>query len=133
VSEEPGVTPLPTGIDGPPGPQLFDLLAGVDRAACNGYQLVQVMAARSRLVSWLQAQLLRDAAELSHATGRGLEAPPTRMSGTDPHTADAIACGLGWSGYAAEELLATGAYLAKYTPALFDALAAGQVDLARSR
>ena len=128
----PAVTPLPVGVaDGLPGPELFGLVAGVDRAACNGYQLVQVMAARSRMVSWLQAQLLLDAAELAHAGGKGPEAPPTRMAGTDPHTADEIACALGWSVYAAEELLGTGAYLAKYSPALFDALLAGQVDLAK--
>ena len=126
------VTPLPVGVaDGLPGPELFGLVAGVDRAACNGYQLVQVMAARARMVSWLQAQLLLDAAELAHAGGKGPEAPPTRMAGTDPHTADEIACALGWSVYAAEELLGTGAYLAKYSPALFDALLAGQVDLAK--
>ena len=127
---EPAVTPLPVGVaDGAPGPELFGLVAGVDRGACNGYQL-QVMAARSRLVSWLQAQLLLDGAELAHAGGKGPEAP-TRMAGTDPHTADEIACALGWSVYAAEELLGTGAYLAKYSPALFDALLAGQVDLAK--
>jgi hypothetical protein len=85
----PVVTPLPVGVDdGAPGPELFGLLSEVDRAACNGYQLVQVMAARSRLVSWLQAQLLVDAAELAHAGGRGPDAPPTRMAATDPHTAE---------------------------------------------
>ena len=95
---EPVVTPLPAGIGGgAPGPELFGLLAAVDRAACNGYQLVQVMAARARLVSWLQAQLLLDAAELAHAGGRGPDAPPTRMAATDPHAADEIACALGWS------------------------------------
>lgn len=126
------VTPLPVGVaDGAPGPELFGLVAGSDRTACNGYQLVQVMAARSRLVSWLQAQLLLDAAELAHAGGRGPDAPPTRMAATDPHTADEIACALGWSVYAAEELLGTGAWLAKYSPALFAALLAGQVDLAK--
>jgi hypothetical protein len=129
---EPVVTPLPVGIGGgAPGPELFGLLSEVDRAACNGYQLVQVMAARARLVSWLQAQLLLDAAELAHAGGKGPAAPPTRMAGTDPHTADEIACALGWSVYAAEELLGTGAYLAKYAPALFAALVAGEVDLAK--
>jgi len=69
------------------------------------------------MVSWLQAQLLLDAAELAHAGGKGPQAPPTRMTATDPHPAD--------------ELLVTGAYLAKFSPALFDALLAGQVDLAK--
>ena len=114
-----------------PGPELFGLLAEVDRAGCNGYQLVQVTAARARLLSWLQAQLLLDAAELARAHGRGPDAAATRMAASDPHAPDEIACALGWSVYAAEELLSTGAYLSKYAPALFDALAAGLVDLAK--
>lgn len=123
-------TPLPAGlVDSPPGPQLFALLAGVDRASCNGYQLVQVMAARARLLSWLQSQLLLDAREVALAQSKGPQAAPTRSTQTDPHAPDEIACALGWSTYAADELLGVSAYLAKYAPALFDALAAGTVDL----
>jgi hypothetical protein len=129
---QPGVvyTPLPDPlVDLPPGPQLFALLTGVDRSACNGYQLVQVMAARARMVSWLQAQLLLDAGEIARAQTKGPEAAPVRSTQTDPYAPDEIACALGWSTYAAEEFLGVSAYLARYTPALFDALAAGVVDL----
>src|SRR5690606_27323780 len=95
----------------------------------NGYQMVQVMSARNRFLSWVQAQLLLDARELSHAQTKGPTAAPIRVGASDPHAPDEVACALAWSTHAGDEFLRISEYLARYAPALFDALAAGVVDL----
>ena len=69
--------PLPSGLaEMVPGPGLAAVLASLDRTACNGYQLVDLLVARTRQFAWEQAQLLADVNELAHSARGRYDDPP---------------------------------------------------------
>jgi hypothetical protein len=127
-------TALPDGLSSvAAGPVLGALLASVDRALLNGYQLVELVQARHRQVCWEQAQLLADAHELAYARTGAPGAVASRSVQRDPHAGDELAFALAWSSWAADDTL-TLAYLLHTTlPAVYAALAEGRIDVAKAK
>ena len=62
----------------PPGPELGAVLASLDPSLYNGFQLVEILAAQNRQVSFENARLLTFARELTYTSWGGDEAEPTR-------------------------------------------------------
>ena len=137
-------TPLPEGFaELPTGPVLGDLLRGVDRAALNGYQLVELIQARYRQISHDQSELLRDLAELTHVPHRGWAPrhrsmagkpldPPARAPGVDLDVTDEVAFALTLTTGRAEDLIAL-SYGVHTFPQVLTALADGRLDLAKAK
>ena len=137
-------TPLPEGFaELPAGPVLGDLLRGVDRAALNGYQLVELIQARYRQLSHDQSELLRDLAELTHVPHKGWAPrhrsmagkpldPPARAPGVDLDVTDEVAFALTLTTGSAEDLIAL-SYGVHTFPQVLTALADGRLDLAKAK
>ncbi len=71
---------LPDGFsDIPAGPRLAVLVASIDRAVCNGYELEELIKARRKLICGLEAECLADVNELAH-TGPGMPDDPAERS-----------------------------------------------------
>src|SRR5690606_35763637 len=102
-----GASTSPTGRleDIEPGPFLAWRLAGIDRRELNGNQLVELMQARSRLVSHLQAELLADVAELAHTPPGVAGSPPERTGGVDEFVSDEVAAALTLTSRSADSLV----------------------------
>ena len=67
---------LPEGLsDMPPGPRLARLLSTLDPTRLNGWQLVEVLVAQNRQVSYEQARLLVLARELAYTPPDGQDGP----------------------------------------------------------
>src|SRR5258708_1403036 len=96
-------TRLGEGLDVmPPGPELAAVLAGLDRALFNGYQLVVLLQARQRQIAWEQAQLLADMHELTYSARGRFADPPRRRSWSDPHITEEVSFALSWTRATAE-------------------------------
>jgi len=122
--------PLPEGLDEmPPGPELGALLAKVDRAGCNGYQLVELLKARHRQIAWLQAESLSDVYAMAYTYHGGPFTPPVRHRQRDEHLDEEVAFALSWTAYAAEQRTGLAYLSIVRQPAVHAALAAGQIDL----
>jgi Domain of unknown function (DUF222)/HNH endonuclease len=130
---EPVFTPIPDGLaEMTPGPALGAVLAGIDRARLNGHQLVLLLRARSRQLSWEQAQLLADLHELAYTQADvRSDVPPTRRTSLDPHAAEEAAFALSWTSHAADGQIGLAIYALACQPAVHAALAAGRIDLAK--
>jgi len=59
-----------------PGPVLSAFLAPVDRSRMNGYDLVNLMRAQARLVSYAQAELAATIREIAHCSPRDAGVAP---------------------------------------------------------
>ena len=127
----------------PGGAGLGELLRGVDRAALNGYQLVELIQARYRQLSHDHAELLRDVAELSRVPRKGwfprgrthqggpLD-PPARTGDEDLDIADEVAFALSLTSGRAEDLVGL-ASAVHDLPQVLTALSQGRVDPAKAR
>ena len=125
---------LPADLDTvPPGPRLGVVLASLDLSRYNGHQLVEILSAQQRQVSYENARLLAVARELTYTPGGvGTEAParrvePDRFSGTE------IAFALSCTEYAAQALIVVALTAVDLVPALHTALAQGRIDLTKAR
>ncbi|MGE5828106.1 MAG: DUF222 domain-containing protein [Micromonosporaceae bacterium] len=124
---------LPQGLaEMAPGPELGALLASVDRTALGGGDLLDVVAARSRQVSFEQAQLLADVYELTHT--------PARPAAVDVRTEEAgefaaveVAFALACTARSAQSLTGLAVAAIEDLPAVHQALAAGRIDLTKAR
>lgn len=105
----------------PPGPGLAQVLAGIDRARLSDDDLLTVLAARSRLVAHLQAQMLADLLEVA---GR---APYPEFA------ADEVATCLTWTRRAAETQVGLAEDVWLRLPAVGRALGDGRIDLPKAR
>src|SRR5215831_10256519 len=125
---------LPADLDTmPPGPRLGAVLASLDLSRYNGYQLVEILTAQQRQVSYEQARLLAVARELTYTPGCvGTEAP-TRRAEPDRFTGTEIAFALSCTEYGAQTILTTAVAALDVLPALHQALAAGRIDLTKTR
>ena len=101
--------------------------------ACNGYQLVEVLQARQRQISWLQAELLADMDAMAHAYGGGPVSPPVRHTYGDEHVSDEIAFALSWTSLAADTHRCLAWALIEKAPTVYQALHRGRIDLPRAR
>nr|MBO2498554.1 HNH endonuclease [Acidimicrobiia bacterium] len=114
------------------GPLLAWRLARVDRRELNGNQLVELMRARSRLVSHLQAELLADVAELAHTPPGSAGSPPERTGGVDEFVSDEVAAALTLTSRSADSLVKLALDLERL-PQVLAALQAGRIDVPRAR
>lgn len=109
------------------GPLLAWRLARVDRRELNGNLLVELMRARSRLVSHLQAELLADVAELAHTPPGSAGSPPERTGGVDEFVSDEVAAALTLTSRSADSLVKLALDLERL-PQVLAALQAGRID-----
>lgn len=79
-------SPLPEGFtEMVPGPGLTAASARVDRDACNGYELEEPIRARRKLISFLEAACLADAAALAYCPAGLVDGPADRSAVPEPH------------------------------------------------
>src|SRR3984893_784256 len=129
-----GYVALPPGFaDMTPGPGLAAVLASLDRGSCNGYQLVDVVAARYRQVCWEQAQLLADVHELAYSARGRYDDAPRRTSQCDPHIGEELSFALKWTMSVAEGQVSLAWVAIDCQPALYQALAEGRIDVPKAR
>ena len=127
---DPRAVSLPDGLEEmPPGPELGVLLASVDRTRLTGHDLVVLLAARARQVSFDQAELYADIAEVAHATE-----PDTvdRSEVVVEYSSDEIRAALSLTRRAADSALDLASGLERL-PRVWEALSHGSIDLPRAR
>src|SRR5262249_45348564 len=125
-------TPLPDGLtELRPGPELASALAALDLSYYNGSQLVDLVVAQSRQISYEQGRLLAMLNELAHTSQCEPTSPPERTAKRDPHASSEVAFALTWTEYAATTMLSLAATAVETTPTLQTEMAAGHLDLAK--
>ncbi|HEX5997157.1 MAG TPA: DUF222 domain-containing protein, partial [Jiangellales bacterium] len=131
VVSEVGGSPLPEGLASMvPGAELAALLASIDRSAVGSDSMLDVIAARARLLWHLQAEFFSD---MSQAVSAARAADP----GEDEEgVADAVGQLVGWTlhwatGYAQGQV-EVGVALARRLPMVLAALREGQLDPAKA-
>ncbi|MGQ0848156.1 MAG: DUF222 domain-containing protein [Actinomycetota bacterium] len=112
----------------PPGPELAEALAAVDRTTLDGYSLVQLLQAVSRQVSHLQAEMLAVMTAIAAADDQ-----PFGTAESEGFVADEIRAALCWTRRAAESQLDLAFMLVERFPAVWEALWTGRIDLPRAR
>jgi Domain of unknown function (DUF222) len=121
---------LPAGLDDmPPGPELARVLAGIDLDGLPGFDLVVVMRAHARQVSFQQAELL---ATVARVAGASSEASGVVADDDGEFAADEIRAALCLTRRAAMLLLELALDLQRL-PQLREALRTGMIDLPRAR
>lgn len=115
-----------------PGPGLSALLAGLDLAGLNGHDLVEVLAAQWRQVSFEQGRFLAMVAEVAHCPPGSVDAPVVR-GGMQEFAAQEIQFALGWTGRAADHYLDLALRLTRTLPAVHESMLAGWIDLPRAQ
>lgn len=128
-----GVTALVAGLSRlAPGLLSYLTLDQLDRSQLNGHQLVEVIKARARLISHLQADLYADIAELAHTPAGFEDSPPERSELIDEFVGDELAAALRLTSRAADAHLST-AFRLMRLPSVWGALFEGRIDLPRAR
>ena len=121
---------LPAGIDTlEPGPGLALLVSSVETESLSGFDRIVVLKARQRMVSFFQAQVCESMASLS-AMMKQLEPDP--QIAHESASAE-IGAALRLTRRTAESDLALAVDLKERLPAVWEALAAGKIDLRRAR
>ncbi len=132
-----GATPravLPDDLDAmAPGPELAGVLDSVDRDGLNGWELVVLMRARSRLLARVQAEFFADVVAMAYSPPGGPDDPPERLEEPDEFASDEIRAAMSWTRAAAEHNLDVAWRLVERLPAVWAALHAGDIDLPRAR
>jgi hypothetical protein len=115
-----------------PGPELMGILAGVDRGSLSDFDRVEVLKARSRLRSHLDAELLADMVAILEAEIRrlGVDLEFGEVHGV---AAAEIGAALCWTRRAAERHVDLAASLVSDYPRVWEMLRAGLIDLSRAR
>jgi hypothetical protein len=125
---------LPVDLESmPPGPALGAVLASLDPSLYNGFQLVEILAAQNRQVSFENARLLTFARELTYTSWGGDEAQPTRRVEPDRFSGTEIAFALAVTEYSAQALILTALTAVDEVPALHQALLEGRIDLTKAK
>jgi hypothetical protein len=117
----------------PPGAELAEVLARVDRSVLNGYELIEVAKAHSRQVAHYQAELLAAAWESAYCPPGDEASPPARTDTPDEHAAEEVRWALILTRRAADTLLGVAYQLVECLPAVHAALRAGVIDLPKAR
>ena len=121
---------LPEGIDRlEPGPVLALFLSSVEPESLSGFDRIVVLKAHQRLASFFQARVLEDMASISDLMNQ-LEADPEIAH--EAASAE-IGAALRLSRRAADSDLALAIDLKVRLPEVWEALAAGRIDLRRAR
>lgn len=124
---------LPEGVDDiAPGADLARLLEDVDRTGLNGYELVQMVEARSRLIAHFQAEFHSDIMELALTPAGDVDSDPDRLAAVDALAVEELQAALTLTQRAAQAHLNLACGLARL-PAVSRLLRDGAIDLARAR
>ncbi|WP_197681508.1 HNH endonuclease signature motif containing protein [Actinopolymorpha singaporensis] len=124
---------LPAGLaEMSPGPALAVAVASVDRAACNGWELEELLKAQRRLVCWSEAECLTTVNELAHAVPGMPDLPAERSATPDPFTPEVLEPLLGWTGHHAHWVMAMATALPRL-PRVREALASGGLEITEAR
>lgn len=124
---------LPEQIaDMPPGPELGNLLATVDRSKLNGYDVVVLMQARARQLAHYQAELYADMAEVAHCPWGNADSPQ-RQESPEEHADDEIGAALSWTRNAASSQLWLALSLTEGLPQVWGALHEGDIDAQKAK
>ena len=91
-----------------PGPNLARMLAGIDRAAVDEYDLVEMIAGYQRIAAWAQSSMAHLAARLSRRPALNPRSPLPADTATLDVTAEELAPRLGVSRFAARRLVDAG-------------------------
>lgn len=127
------VSGLPAGVEEmPPGAELAQVLAGVDRRLLSGKELVVLLRARSRLRAHLDAELYADMAAVAEAVAEEL-GTDLDLREVQDSAASEIRAALSWTRRAAEYHLDLAHDLTQRLPAVGEALWRGWIDLPRAR
>ena len=116
-----------------PGLFLHAVLASLDRSRLNGFDLVEVLRARERLVAHLQAGSVADAYEMAHAAPGAADADPERTELPDEFAADELRPALGITRNAADLRMSVAFDLCERLPRVWELLSGGLIDLSRAR
>ncbi|BCB90801.1 HNH endonuclease signature motif containing protein [Phytohabitans suffuscus] len=118
---------MPTGTD------LATALARIDRAALNGFELIEVAKAITRQVAHYQAELLATVAEIAYCPPGNETSPAQRTDRPAEYAADEIRLALTLTRRAADTLMGDAYTLVERLPTVHQALRSGQIDLPRAR
>jgi len=118
--------------DIPAGPELSAALARIDPAMLCGFDLVELLRARNRQVSYEQAQLLRAVRELAY-TPPDMSPVVRRAGNVDGYVFAEVAFALSWTRNKADYEVGLALDLVDNVPVVFDALAAGVIDIGKAR
>ncbi|WP_020577113.1 HNH endonuclease [Actinopolymorpha alba] len=100
------VSPLPPGFgDMLPGPELVAALAGVDRSACNGFEVGELVRAGRKVARWAEALSLGDTQALAHCPPCFKDDEAERSSRPEPRAAELLAPMLGWTNYRSDQFM----------------------------
>jgi Domain of unknown function (DUF222) len=116
----------------PAGPGLSAVLASIDPAALSGFDLVELITARGRQVSFEQAQLLRAVRELAY-TPPSVSERVERVDRPDEYVVGEVAFALSWTQVKAQTEVGLALEVMDRIPAVFDALQTGAVDVGKAR
>jgi hypothetical protein len=124
---------LPEAVaDLAPGVELMGLLAGVDRDLLSDFDRVEVLKARARLRSHVDAELLADMAGIVEAEIRVVGSDLEFGEVHDVAAAE-IGAALSWTRRASERQLDLAVTLVSDYPAVWEMLHGGLIDLPRAR
>ena len=115
----------------PPGPELFEVLANVDRDTLNGYEMVVVLEARARQIASMQAELYADMMALAYCPAGVRSSPAERIETFDAFAADEIRLALNLTRRAADHHFGLAYQLVERLPSVWEALSV--IDLSRAR
>ena len=122
-----------SGLAGiPAGPRLSAALTSIDPAGLCGFDLVELIAARGRQVAFEQAQLLRAVHELAY-TPPSVTEQVVRTDKPDEYVVGEVAFALCWTRTRAYGEVGLALTLLDRLPRVFDALRAGEIDVARAK
>lgn len=120
--------PTPQGLaEVAPGPELAQMLAGIELSALSGYDCVEVFKAQSRQVNHERARLMATMVEVG-LCGVGHAGGSPRMAMPDEFSADEIRAALMLTRRAADAQSRLGYFLVTRLPAVHAAMAAGVLD-----
>ncbi len=117
----------------PPGPFLSVILESLDRSRLNGYDLVEVLKARERMVSHNQAESMRDMVEISHAAPGDAGSDPNRLSEAFEFASDEIRAALVLTRSTARFRMSDATDLMSRLPRVWGEFSEGTIDLPRAR
>ena len=119
--------------DIPPGPQLEQVLSGIDLARLSGYDCVEVLKARYRQLNHDRAQLMAAMVEVGLCGVGPADDPVRRMAVPDEFSADEVRAALVLTRRAAEAQFWLAYDLLTRLPAVHAAMDAGVLDEPRAR
>lgn len=117
----------------PVGPYLAVILESLDRSRLNGFDLVNVLRARERMLSHVSADSMADMVEISHATPGDSGSHPDRMEEAFEYASDEIRAALRMTRRQAAYRLCAADDLIERLPQVWELLSDGVIDMGRAR